>query len=124
MGFIIVECFYVFSTSAHISQGERTIFVMRGQAEGLFTKMIRKHYIIEAIGLKSKMRMEQEKEGFSDCNRVCVLCLTHQFLPLVLLSWWLLIITQLWLFKMAHQHAAANTIIFNSILITTHKPAS
>lgn len=55
-----------------------------------------------------------------DLNYVCVcVCLTDHFFPLVLLSWWLLIITKLGLLKMAHQHAAAKTIIFNSILITT-----
>lgn len=53
---------------------------------------------------------------------VCVF-VSDQFLPLVLLSWWLFIITQLGLLKMAHQHAAANTIILNSILITTNKSA-
>lgn len=87
--------------------------------------MIRKHYSIEAICAKPKNENRtKKKKAFMiaklDLNYVCVcVCLTDHFFPLVLLSWWLLIITKLGLLKMAHQHAAAKTIIFNSILITT-----
>lgn len=85
-------------------------------AERHFSKMNRKHYIIEFVCVKSKMMIPK-----FDLKIVCV-CVTDQFLPLVLLCWWLLVVTQLGLLKMTHQHAAANTIILNSILITTHKP--
>lgn len=53
---------------------------------------------------------------------VCVQQSDH-FLPLVLLRRRLFVVTQLGLLKMAHQHAAKNTIISLSVLITIHRLA-
>lgn len=54
---------------------------------------------------------------------VCVWQSDH-FLPLVLLRRRLFVVAQLGLLKMAHQHAAKNTIISHSILITMHRPCA
>lgn len=59
------------------------------------------------------MRIEQWEKPLR-CVCTCVWW-TDQFLPLVLFSWWLFIVTQLGLLKMAHQHAAANNHIQLSI---------